>query len=85
MDRITGEYVYRILYMEPERIKAAIREAGHTYQSLAEEIGVTTSAISEVVHGRSRGAGLRYAIASVIGRSVEELWPSDQETRAATA
>jgi PAS domain S-box-containing protein len=61
--------------MQRERIKRIVRESGHTYHSLAEEIGVSPQAISEIVSGRTRGNTARYAVAVALGVTVEDLWP----------
>jgi PAS domain S-box-containing protein len=68
--------------MQREHIKRIIRESGHTYQSLAEEIGVSPQAISEIVSGRTRGNTARYAVAVALGVTVEDLWPGTTPTPA---
>jgi PAS domain S-box-containing protein len=68
--------------MQRERIKRIVRESGHTYQSLAEEIGVSPQAISEIVSGRTRGNTARYAVAVALGVTVEDLWPGTAPTPA---
>lgn len=64
-----------------ERIKALIKERGHTYQSLGDEIGISPQAVSEIVNGRTRGATARYALAKALGREVEDLWPGEPKGR----
>lgn len=61
--------------MESNDIKALIKERGHTYESLGREIGVTPQAVSEIVHGRTRGGTARYALAKALGAEVVDLWP----------
>lgn len=63
--------------MERKELKSLIRERGLTYQQLADEIGVSVQAISEVVAGRTRGAAIRYAIAKALGVDVEDIWPAE--------
>lgn len=64
-----------------ERIKALIKERGHTYQSLGNEIGISPQAVSEIVNGRTTGATARYALAKALGREVEDLWPGEPKGR----
>lgn len=61
------------------RLRGLIRERFGTYEKLAQEIGVTTAAIGEIVAGRSKGATARYAVASALGVTVAELWPPQPE------
>ncbi len=61
-----------------DRIKKIIKNQGHTYQSLGDEIGISPQAISEIVNGRTKGATARYALAAALDRSVEELWPGSR-------
>lgn len=59
----------------PDRIKRLVREQGHTYQSLADEIGVSRQAIWAIIHGSASGATGRYALAAALGVEVVDLWP----------
>jgi DNA-binding XRE family transcriptional regulator len=61
--------------MDDNKIKALVRERGHTYESLGNEIGITPQAVSEIVNGRTSGATARYAIAKALGVEVSDLWP----------
>lgn len=61
--------------MDRKELKALIRERGYTYQTLADEIGVTLQAIAEIVAGRTTGAMQRYALAKALGVEVEDIWP----------
>lgn len=60
-----------------EELKSLIGDRGLTYHELAEEIGVSTQAIAEVVAGRTKGAAIRYAIAKALGVEVADIWPAD--------
>lgn len=63
-----------------ERLKLLIQEKGFTYQTLAEEIGLTTpSAIAEIVAGRTNGPTARYAVAKALGVEVEDIWPAEEK------
>ena len=60
--------------MEHKEVKKLIRDQGHTYFTLAQEIGITPQAVSEIVAGRTKGATARYALAAALGVPVSELW-----------
>lgn len=64
-----------------ERIKEIIGRKGHTYVSLAEEIGITPQAVSEIVNGRTKGSTARYALAKALGLEVRDLWPEKARAR----
>lgn len=64
-----------------ERIKTLIKELGHTYRSLGDEIGISPQAVSEIVNGRTKGATARYALAKALDREVEDLWPDEPKRR----
>jgi transcriptional regulator with XRE-family HTH domain len=61
--------------MERKDLKLLIRERGFTYQQLADEIGVSVSAIAEIVAGRTEGRTARYALAKALGCDVADIWP----------
>lgn len=63
--------------MERKDLKAMIRERGHTYKSLGDEIGVSLQAVAEIVAGRTTGAMQRYALAKALDVEVEDIWPED--------
>lgn len=69
--------------MASKDIKALIKERGLTYAEIGAQIGVTAQAISNVVNGTGRGKPLRWAIATVLGVEVVELWPEDDAEVAA--
>jgi hypothetical protein len=60
-------------------LKRIIRTAGHTYETLGQEIGITAQGIAEIVAGRTRSATSRYAVAAALGKTVDELWPEEQQ------
>lgn len=68
--------------MHPEDIKAEIRKAGVTMSALAKAAGVSRTSLSMALHSRV-SAKAEGAIASFIGRSPREIWPSryDEEGR----
>jgi len=61
--------------MHPEQIKAAIRMNGTTPARLADELQVTRTTISQVIHGKSVSARIQGRIAEVIGQPVAVIWP----------
>jgi transcriptional regulator with XRE-family HTH domain len=63
---------------QPDRVKRLIRDRGHTYESLAAEIGVTPQAIYAMVHGNTKGATARYALAKALGLNVADLFEDDR-------
>lgn len=65
--------------MEHNGVKEMIRSRGLTYDDLAEVIGITAQAVSEIVDGRTTGATARYALARALGTQVDELWPQTVE------
>lgn len=62
---------------DPERLKGLIQEEGHTYRTLADEIGITPQAVSQIVNGKTTSSTARYSLAKALGRDVEELWPEE--------
>lgn len=62
--------------MNPELIKAAIRMAGTTPASLADELGVGRSTVSHVIHGRGTSNRVQKRIAEIIGKPITAIWPS---------
>lgn len=65
--------------MDRNELKALIRERGFTYQTLADEIGITFQAVGEIVAGRTTSATARYALARALGSRVEDLWPDSAD------
>lgn len=64
------------------KVRDLIRERGLTYEEVGQAIGISAQAVNEIVHGRTRGATARYALAAFLGSTVAELWP-DEGRRAA--
>lgn len=75
----------------PEQIKAAMRMKGITQTALSEQLHVAKSTVSQVISGRSVSARVQGRIAEIIGKSVSEIWPKENQrpvlrrTRAAIA
>jgi lambda repressor-like predicted transcriptional regulator len=62
--------------MHPELIKAALRIGGVTPAALADSLQVSRMTVSNVIHGRGTSMRIASAIASAIGKSVTDIWPS---------
>ncbi|MGK2899979.1 MAG: helix-turn-helix domain-containing protein [Burkholderiaceae bacterium] len=61
--------------MHPEQIKAAIRMRGTTPKTIADELGITKTTVSIVIHGRGVSARVARRISEVTGLSLQTLWP----------
>jgi Ner family transcriptional regulator len=61
--------------IHPEDIKAALRKKGLTQQAIADELGVSGTAINFVITDHSRSRPIAEFIAAKIGLSVDEIWP----------
>lgn len=71
--------------MAANKIKVLIHARGHTYESLAAEIGITPQAVSEIVNGRTKGSTARYAVAKALGVDVVDLWNGGAMRRSSQA
>lgn len=67
--------------MHPEEIKAAIRMTGTTPSAIADELCLSSSTISQVIHGRGVSAKVRSRISEVTGLPVKTLWPPKKPTQ----
>lgn len=65
--------------MHAEEIKAALRMKGVTPTALADELGVSTPTMSQVISGRSVSARIRGRIAEVLGKTVDDIWPPSKK------
>ncbi|MFG5411395.1 helix-turn-helix domain-containing protein [Piscinibacter sakaiensis] len=62
--------------MTPKEIKAGLVRRGHTGRSIAEQLRVAESTVSQVITGRTVSARVRKAIAEAAGVPVNVLWPA---------
>ena len=60
-----------------EKVRHLIAEKYGTHAALAEEIGVSRAAISQIVSGQTTRATARYSVASALGVDVSEIWPEE--------
>lgn len=68
--------------MHHEQIKAEIRMRGVTPTQLAEHLEVSPTVVGKVIKGETRSLRIATAIATLIERSLEELWPGAYTDRA---
>jgi lambda repressor-like predicted transcriptional regulator len=60
--------------MHPEEIKAALRMKGVTLTALADDVGVSRSMVTHVIHGYARSAHVMERIAKIVGKPVGAIW-----------
>lgn len=71
--------------MHPEEIKAGMRMKGTTPAMLADELGVSSASMSQVIAGSIRSERIQNAIARVLGRPVSAIWPDKPRLRRSRA
>lgn len=59
----------------PEYIKAEIRIRAHTASSIGDELGVSRTAVANVIEGKSKSARIRQHISQLLGQPISVLWP----------
>jgi lambda repressor-like predicted transcriptional regulator len=69
--------------MHPEEIKAALRIQGVTLTALADEVGVSRSMVTHVIHSHARSAHVMERIANILGKPVASIWSSKPTLRRA--
>ena len=72
--------------MESYEIKYHLARTGHNVRAIADELGVTSQAVSQVIHGRDSSRRISQAVADAIGKPLEEVFPKyrkDKETHEA--
>lgn len=62
--------------MHPEEIKAAIRMKGTTPSVIAEELGLSPTTVSQVIHGRGVSSRIANRISELLGLPVAHIWPA---------
>jgi transcriptional regulator with XRE-family HTH domain len=63
--------------MTSREIRAALILKGITQASIAEELGVSASMISQVIDGKKRSERIQHAIARAIDRPVHQVFPDE--------
>ena len=66
--------------MHPEEIKAAIRMKGTTPAVIADELELSRSTVSQVIHGRGVSSRVAKRISEVLGLPVAHIWPTTRPT-----
>lgn len=66
--------------MHPEEIKAAIRMKGTTPSVIADELEISRTTVSQVIHGRGVSARVANRISEVLGLPVAKIWPAVRPT-----
>lgn len=72
---IPAPRVEDIVPMHPEQIKASIRMAGTTPAILADELGVSRTSLSQIIHGTGRSQRIEKKISEVIKTPINTIWP----------
>ena len=61
--------------MHPELIKAEMRMKGVTPAALADSMGITRPSVSSVINGQQKSMPVMKAVAEVIGKPFDLVWP----------
>ena len=61
--------------MDAIDINYHLRRLGKTQTDIARELGVQGGVVSNVIHGRITAHGVAQHIASLLGKTVQEVWP----------
>lgn len=69
--------------MHPEEIKAAIRMKGTTPAAIADEMKVSRTSLSQVIHNKGTSQRIRTKIADIIGLPEKAIWPPEPSLRRA--
>jgi len=67
--------------MHPEQIKAAIRMNGTTPARIADELEVSRTTVSQIIHNKATSARIRQRISEVTGIPVAKMWPPEPQLR----
>lgn len=59
-------------------LRQEMKDNGVKVIDIAVSLGVTHAAVSRVIHGQTKSAGIQQAIAKAIGKPVEEVFPSKE-------
>lgn len=62
--------------MSPQQIKAGLILKGITQRQIAQRLGVSDAAVSQVIYGVEKNRRIREAIAEALEQPVEQVWPS---------
>jgi len=62
--------------MHPEQIKAQMRMSGWTQAMLADDMGVSVSAVYQAITGMGRSSRIQQRISEILGQPVQAIWPN---------
>lgn len=63
--------------MSPREIKAMLVLKDVKIVEIAARLGVSQAAVTRVIKGQSVSARIRLAVANVIGKKVNDIWPEE--------
>jgi Ner family transcriptional regulator len=61
--------------MNPYEIVYSLKKLGKSQKSIAETLQIKAGVVSNVIHGRITSYHVASHIASLLGKSVTDLWP----------
>lgn len=61
--------------MHPADITAGLKKAGSSQVSVARALGITQQVVCQVIAGRKNSFRTATFIASMLGRSIDDIWP----------
>ena len=61
--------------MDPHDIIAALRKSQNHPSKIARDLDVAAGTVSSVIHGKSISHRIASAVASHIGKPVDQIWP----------
>jgi lambda repressor-like predicted transcriptional regulator len=64
--------------MHPELIKAHIRMRNTTPAAIADDLGVSRTAVAQAITGKTKSPRIRGYLSKLLGKHEGELWPDDQ-------
>jgi lambda repressor-like predicted transcriptional regulator len=66
--------------MTPHKIICLLREAGYKQTDVSQIRGCSSSLVSRVIYDTNTSAPTQQLIAHLVGKPVEDLWPSVKKT-----
>ncbi len=64
--------------MNPKQIKRCLTEHGIRQRDLARKFGIDEAMVSQVISGSRNTRYIQEAIANIVGKPVEEIWPEEK-------
>jgi len=64
--------------MKPKEIQRALQNAGIKQNDLADRLEVDQAMISQIITGYRHTRYIQEAIAEIVGKPVEEIWPEER-------